>query len=120
MTRSFAARTWARSVLIGCLSIAGWASGASVFALAADWTGAQSVPSPQPPTQPPALQSSQDVTTLELGKPIEREIAGSQKHAYQIALAEGEYANVTVRQRGVDVVVKSFGPDGKLIAEFRE
>jgi CHAT domain-containing protein/Tfp pilus assembly protein PilF len=66
------------------------------------------------------LQASagQDVRTLEPGKPIEREIAGGQRHIYTIALPEGLYAKVTVEQRGIDLSVRAFGVDGKLIAEF--
>src|SRR5262245_2108559 len=60
---------------------------------------------------------NQETITLAPGKPLEREIAGGEKHSYQIILAQGEYARVIVEQRGVDVVVKSFGVDGKLIAD---
>jgi len=81
-------------------------------------SAAQNVPAPQASTQASSTQNAEDVTTLELGKPLEREIAGSQKHSYQIALARGAYAGAIVEQRGVDVVVKSFGIDGKLLAEF--
>jgi CHAT domain-containing protein/predicted negative regulator of RcsB-dependent stress response len=118
MTRS-TTPTWAGGALILCLSaVAGRACALPLVASARDSAGAQNVASPQPSTQPPGAQNSQDVTTLELGKPIERDIAGSQKHSYQIALAQGGYANVIVEQRGVDVVVKAFGVDGELIAEF--
>jgi CHAT domain-containing protein/Tfp pilus assembly protein PilF len=64
------------------------------------------------PQNPPAI------TRLELGKPVERELTGGQTHSYQLNLSEGQYANVIVEQRGIDVVVKCFGPDGKLIAEI--
>jgi CHAT domain-containing protein/Tfp pilus assembly protein PilF len=63
-------------------------------------------------------QNPQEVTTLELGKPIERELAGEQKHAYQITLAEGQYASVIVEQRGIDLVVQLLGAGGKSIADF--
>ena len=53
----------------------------------------------------------QEVATLEPGKPIERELAGGQKHIYQLALSQGQYANVTVEQRGVDIVVRLFATD---------
>jgi CHAT domain-containing protein/Tfp pilus assembly protein PilF len=61
--------------------------------------------------------TEQEITLLEPGKPTQREIAGGQKHSYRIALTQGEHASVIVEQRGVDVTVKSFGVDGKLIAE---
>src|SRR5215467_4277456 len=112
MTRSLASRTWARGTLILCLSaMAGVACavpalpprhaqnqnprvpGTPALAQARDSASAQNVPSPQPSPQASAAQNGQEITTLEPGKPIEREIAGSQKHSYQIALAKGEYAN---------------------------
>src|SRR5215468_1575001 len=63
-------------------------------------------------------QENQMVRRLEPGKPIERELAGGQSHDYQLTLANGQYVNLVVDQRGIDVVVKLFGPDGKPIMEF--
>src|SRR5262249_24582260 len=63
-------------------------------------------------------QENQPVRRLEPGKPIERELAGGQSHTYQLTLADGQYVNLVVDQRGIDVVVKLFGPDGKAIMEF--
>ncbi|HEX8772717.1 MAG TPA: CHAT domain-containing protein [Pyrinomonadaceae bacterium] len=54
---------------------------------------------------------------LELGKPIEREIAGGRAHNYQLHLAANQYLNLIVDQRGIDVVVSLFGPDGQQLAE---
>src|SRR5260221_12220255 len=54
---------------------------------------------------------------LELGKPIERELVGDQAHSYSIALTAGQYLHVVVDQKGVDVVVTVFAPDGKKLAE---
>ena len=67
--------------------------------------------------QTPAPQTV-DVVSLQLGKPVERELSGGQKHEYQITLAEGQYAFVVVEQRGIDVFVQLFGTDAKLIAGF--
>src|SRR5262245_4910999 len=61
--------------------------------------------------------TQQEAIPLELGKPIERELAGGQSHAYQITLAAGQYLNVVVEQRGIDVVLRLLGPDGKQITE---
>jgi CHAT domain-containing protein/Tfp pilus assembly protein PilF len=61
------------------------------------------------------LLKNEQVSTLELGKPIEREVSGVENHAYPIGLAEGQYASVVVQQRGIDLVVRVFGPDGRLI-----
>jgi CHAT domain-containing protein/Tfp pilus assembly protein PilF len=62
--------------------------------------------------------TAQEATALEPGKPIERALAGGQKHSYQITLDEGQYARVMVEQRGLDLSVGLFGVDGKLIAEI--
>ena len=71
-----------------------------------------------PQQQNTGAQNLQETTTLEPGKPIERELAGEQKHGYQIMLAEGQYARVVVEQRGIDLVVELLGTDGKSIADF--
>ena len=63
-------------------------------------------------------QDARQITALELGMPIERELAGGQSHSYQITLAEGQYAFIVVEQRGIDVVVQLLGTDGKSIADF--
>ena len=63
-------------------------------------------------------QTTQEVTTLELGKPVARELSGGLEHSYQIALSEGQYASVIIKQLGVDVVANLLGTDGKSIADF--
>jgi CHAT domain-containing protein/Tfp pilus assembly protein PilF len=65
-----------------------------------------------------AIQTDQEITELELGKSIERELAGGQEHIYRIKLAEGQHARLVVEQRGIDLVVRAQTPTGKLIAEF--
>lgn len=55
---------------------------------------------------------------LELGKPIEREIAGGQTHRFQINLNAGQYAKVVVEQIGVDVVSKLFGANGSYLTRY--
>jgi len=62
-------------------------------------------------------QKAQEVEELERGKPIERELAAGESHAYQIKLAEGDYLSIEVKQRGIDVAVKVLGPDGQQILE---
>lgn len=58
---------------------------------------------------------AQAVTVLETGKPVERELAGGQSHSYQIVPEAGQYLRVVVEQRGIDVIVSLFGPDGKKV-----
>src|SRR6266508_2872938 len=66
----------------------------------------------------PIVQGEKDVRPLEPGKPIERELAGGQSHAYQITLSAGQFMKVIVEQRGIDVVIVLLGPDAKQIMEF--
>ena len=63
-------------------------------------------------------QSFPPIARLEAGRPIEREIAGADEQVYQIALKAGEYAGLTVEQRGIDVVVRVRDSSGRLLGEF--
>jgi tetratricopeptide (TPR) repeat protein len=70
----------------------------------------------QEKTRPASQLPPPDLVTLEVGKAIERNLSGGQSHWYQITLAEGQYLHFVVDQRGIDVVVVLYGPDGnKLI-----
>lgn len=51
---------------------------------------------------------TQEITQLEPGSSIEREIARGEKHVYKIVLAERQFANVSVEQKGIDVVIRVF------------
>jgi CHAT domain-containing protein len=64
------------------------------------------------------INREQEVVTLELGRSVERELAGGQEHSFQITLTEGQFARVISEQRGIDLVVTLFGVDGKSIADF--
>ncbi len=65
-----------------------------------------------------AARTQQGTAALEQGKPIERELAGGQRHSYQITLAEGQYASVVVEQLGIDVAIELQTTEGKLVASF--
>src|SRR5262249_42228438 len=75
--------------------------------------GAPAAASPRPvaaPAQAPAstrgaAPSSQETDSLEPGKPIERELSGGQTHSYKITMISGQYLQVVVAQRGIDVAV---------------
>src|SRR5215510_1691297 len=62
-------------------------------------------------------QQSEEIRRLAVGVPIDRELAGGKAHSYQIMLTAGQYLHVVVEQRGIDVVVALFPPDGKQIIE---
>src|SRR5689334_7543389 len=76
------------------------------------WAFAQT---PQPDGQQPG---SQAVTTLEPGKPIERELAGGQRHSYQIQLSEGQYLKIEVREQGISLGVATQLPNGETHQAF--
>ena len=65
----------------------------------------------------PLSQQTTESTPLELGKPVERELAGDAAHSYRITLAANQFLHVVVEQKGIDVVVALFAPDGKKVAE---
>jgi CHAT domain-containing protein len=70
---------------------------------------------PQQVSPADATPAGQDVHTLEQGERVEREIIKGQKHDYLLTLPSGQYVAVIFEQRGVDVLVTLFGPDGKEI-----
>src|SRR5439155_8022033 len=49
----------------------------------------------------------------ELGRTIERQLAGGQSHEYQFTLQAAQYARVSVEQHTINVAVAVFSPDGK-------
>jgi tetratricopeptide (TPR) repeat protein len=57
-------------------------------------------------------QTKDEILPLEPGQTVEREIAGGQRHTYQIALQAGQFARFVIEQKGVDVVLALIGPDG--------
>ena len=61
------------------------------------------------------VNADSDVRKLDLGKPVEREFAGGQRHSYQVTLASGQFLHAVVEPRGVGVTVRLFGPNGEAI-----
>src|SRR5262249_27050494 len=88
------------SLSLGVLIAAGWTHGSS--------GGASS-----------AILRAQDQAPrlLEPGQPIEQQLAGGQAHSYLLRLAAGQYLRVVVEQKGIDVVVTLFGPDGQKLVD---
>jgi CHAT domain-containing protein/Tfp pilus assembly protein PilF len=62
--------------------------------------------------------SGKTLPTLEPGNAVEREISGKNADSYDLRLEPGEFAEVIVEQRGIDVVIDSIDPSGKILAEF--
>ncbi|MBI4748567.1 MAG: tetratricopeptide repeat protein [Acidobacteria bacterium] len=59
----------------------------------------------------------QNVDQLEPGKLVVRELKGGEKHTYPISLKANDYLKLVVNQKGIDVVVRLIGPDGKVVQE---
>jgi len=65
-----------------------------------------------------AVRAQTEASSLKLGEPIERTIATGQTHSFGISLERNQYLKLVVDQRGVDVLVRVFAPDGKSLGEF--
>jgi CHAT domain-containing protein len=55
---------------------------------------------------------------LELGKPIACDMPGGQTRGYQISATAGQYFQVIVRERGIDLAVALFAPDDKKLIDI--
>src|SRR5215813_724943 len=64
-----------------------------------------------------ARQQESGLPLLEPGKKIDRQLAGGETHSYSLTLAKDQFCHVVVDQRGIDVVVAFYRPDGTKIAE---
>jgi hypothetical protein len=64
-----------------------------------------------------ATQTESTANSLERDKPIERSINAGETHSYTLTLTSGQYAHIAVDQRGVDVVVSIFAPDGTKLVQ---
>ena len=64
-----------------------------------------------------AKTKTKEPPRLKPGEPILREASAGQTDSYRLKLREGQFARVTVEQRGVDVSLKLTGPNGEQLAE---
>src|SRR5262249_7404123 len=79
------------------------------------WVGAQ--PAQASASEHGAAPGAQESISLRLGTPVERELSGGQLHSYKIMTLSGQYLHIVVEQRGIDVSVTLFTPDGRKICE---
>jgi len=66
----------------------------------------------------PQSTATAHVPVLAPGTSVERELGGGGTDLHRVALTAGQYLQVTVEQRGIDVVVALRGPDGTALAEM--
>lgn len=59
-----------------------------------------------------------DNKTLFVSREVERPLAGGETHSFNINLSEGQFVEVRVDQRGIDVLLRLYSPENKRIAEI--
>lgn len=64
-------------------------------------------------------RNTSEVATLELGKPLEREIRGGERQTYAISLVAGQYLKVVVKATNINLGVELRLPDGELVPFFQ-
>jgi hypothetical protein len=82
---------------------------------AAAWPPSGSLPAHTSDAKRGAAQRAEESQLLEPGKPIERELSDGRSHFYKVTMTSGQYLRIAVRQRGIDVLVALYAPDGKKI-----
>jgi hypothetical protein len=66
----------------------------------------------------PANPANAQSTTLQPGIPIERNLTAGQSHSFLVNLDANQFMQLVVDQRGIDVVVRVFAPQGRRLGEF--
>jgi CHAT domain-containing protein len=61
---------------------------------------------------PCATNGGSTLTALEPGTLLEREIIGNQAHCYKFDLRTGDYIHIVAEQKGSDIILTIFAPDG--------
>ena len=64
-----------------------------------------------------ARDAQNNLPMLEAGRVIERELSGGETQAFLLALAAGEFVQVSAEQRGIDVVLRLLAPGGQKVIE---
>jgi len=71
----------------------------------------------QTDSQKTSQESKTPALELKIAAPVERELKAGEGHNYVVTLTSGQYLHVIVEQKGIDVVVRLFGPDGQKLTE---
>jgi len=78
----------------------------------------RAAPLPPDPDEPAAATSAAIPAPLPPpGDRLERTLAGGESHLYAVELSAGEFLRAVVDQRGIDVLVRLYGPDGTRLFE---
>jgi len=65
-----------------------------------------------------AIQAQRENSTLQLGASFSRTVARGQNHRFEAPLDSEQFMQFVVDQRGVDLIIRTFAPDGKPLGEF--
>jgi len=93
---------------------------ASLPIKAAELVSLSSSPSKATNTQDKPVGGELDLRALAQERPLERDLKQTESHSYRITMASGEHLYVLVNQRGIDVLLKLFGPDDKLLTAVND
>lgn len=59
-----------------------------------------------------------EITELRSGAPVERTLASGQTQNFTVALERNQFLQIVVDQRGIDVVVRIFSPEGQILGVY--
>jgi len=62
----------------------------------------------------------QTIQSLEVGKPIERNLDGGGIHSYQLKLSLDQFTHLVADQRGIDLALSIFDPNGNKLREVND
>jgi len=66
---------------------------------------------------PTTTFATETLTSLEIGKPVERQLAGDEVHSYRIDLLPHQYAEIVVDQRRIDLAIAIYDLKGQKLVE---
>jgi len=69
-----------------------------------------------PPRHAAQATSQQEAAAPPALAPVERELKGGESHSYRISLAAGQFLHALVEQKGIDLEVVVYGPDGRQLS----
>lgn len=72
---------------------------------------------PNPPAAAQFEDEGSKPISLVVGEPLDRDLAKGESHSYRIPLKAGQYINLLVQPRAIDVKATMLDPAGKVIAE---
>ena len=109
-----APKVWVRRTVRVALLSSIWFGVQFVLAPVTSSSVEQSVTTPSNAT----AQNTPEALKLELGKSVERELTGGQKHSYAIPLLSGDYFKVVFKQQGISIGATLELPDGTVLPLF--